>query len=407
MSRSLMELLGASEPMFSLNLRRLEAASGRANLDIKLVSDISAKVRAKIKQFGLDDKDTNGPEMYHALLHLTKLHDEHLANALGGKELNNSLEMLLRIINFVKKMDFPKTVWALKPVAAKRLLLSRPPKNLMKYWGYRSVDSLLKRENIVEIYAALKIVESDEWMASFMESYKKLTPADFESREIEILILDNDRWGKIVHKLTIKNQHNIINLIEIGAIILLPLSIENMPGVTITYLTMLLQNINESRLYSSYFKHRQMKSNFGEILFYALTGGLSKVASMAGHNIHWDVIRQHYAKNNHRHPEMFEPYVQPEDFAWRKAEEMLYKIEPSLSFWRDLDWVGKVYDNCTVSLNIMDMAVNYANNLEYGQQSTKYMKDSLWNELYVRYMGEKSLEQEVLKQLDHEIGVMR
>ena len=49
----------------------------------------------------------------------------------------------------------------------------------------------------------------------------------------------------------------------------------------------------------------------------------------------------------------------------------------------------------------MDVAMSYSNNTPYKDRAVFHFRESLWNELFVRYMGEKTLEQQVLKQLDN------
>lgn len=404
MSRILSELLGATEPMFTLALRQLETASGKSNADIRLTTEITAKVHLKIKELGLDSKDTNGHELYYALKHLVGLHDEHLAKALGGQEADDIADMLPRIKLAIEKLDIPKTCWALKDSSAKRLLQKKPPKNVMKHLGYRSVDSMLKREKVAEIFGALRFAESESWLNDFIGTYKSLKPGDFESRQIKIIIMPGERWAELAHDFVTKKRHNITHLKELGVILMLPLPLETLRGITITVLPLLLHYVNEIRLYSSYFKLQQVKPHFGQTLVSTLIADPGDAAVMAGQMIHWRVIQRYFGKLEHqRHPEIFEPHVQPEDLHWRKAEEVLYKIEPSLLFWRDLDYVGALYDHRPVSLNLMDMAVSYVNDLDYGDHAIYHFRESLWNEIFIRYMGEKNLEEQVLKQLDNEM----
>ena len=404
MSRILSELLDAAEPTFTLALRQLEAASGNSSADNRLSSEIASRVRLKTKELGLDSKDTNGQELYYALKHLIGLHDQHLAQALGGRDPDDVADMLPRIKQAIEKSDIPKTCWALKDSVAKKLLQKKPPKNVMKQLRYRSIDSMLKRESMAEIYGALRFAESDSWLIEFIKSYKSLRPGDFESRAIKIVMMPVERWGELAHGFVTKKRHNITHLKELGVILILPLPFESLKGITITVLPLLLHYINEIRLYSAFFKLQQVKPHFGATIVDTLIADPGKAAIMAGQEIHWRIIQRYFGKLEHEnHPEIFEPHVQPEDLHWRKAEEVLYKIEPSLSFWRDLDYVGALYDKRPVSLNLMDMAVSYVNDLEYGEHAIYHFRESLWNEIFIRYMGQKTLEEQVLKQLDNEM----
>ena len=80
---------------------------------------------------------------------------------------------------------------------------------------------------------------------------------------------------------------------------------------------------------------------------------------------------------------------------------MLYKLDPELGWWRDLDYVGVVRSGRPVTFNLMDIAVSFSNQTPYKNREIYHFRESLWNEVFERYMGEKALEQQVLKQLNN------
>lgn len=53
MSRLISELLGATEPMFSMALKQLENVSGKPSVDVKLTAEIIEKVKLKTKTWDL------------------------------------------------------------------------------------------------------------------------------------------------------------------------------------------------------------------------------------------------------------------------------------------------------------------------------------------------------------------
>lgn len=404
MSRILSELLGAFEPMFGHALKQLEKGTGNQSVDVHLTAEIIAKANKKTRELGLDPKDTTGQELYQALLGLVKKHDEFLAARVGGKDPMDVQDLLPRIKKFVENIDMPKKVWVLKPSVAKRLIKSMPPKNVMKHLGYKSVDSMVKREHIGEIFGSLRFAEDPAWLNGFLDKYKKLTPADFESRDLEIILMDAEKWGVLTHQFVSKKRHNLTHLKEMGVILMLPMPVSQMRGVTITAMPLLLHYINEIRLYSAYFKMQQVKPNFGEILVSTLIADPGKHAVIAGQHIHWRVIQRYFGKLEHEsHPEVFEPHVQPEDLHWRKAEETLYRIEPALHFWHDMDYAAILDEKKPITFNLMDVAISYVNGLHYEQRVYYHFREALWNEIFMRYMGQKTLENQILKQLDNEM----
>lgn len=404
MSKALSDLLDAKEPIFSIALKQLEQGSGNTSADVRLTAEIVGKVHLKIRELGLDPRDTTGKELYYALRELVKQHDAFLAKHLGGDDPSDVEDMLPRVQKTVDRLNIPRKAWVLKPSVAKRLLKACQPKKVMKQLGYRSIDSMLKRECIEEIFGALRFAETSEWLENFLSKYRSLRPSDFEPREIQIIQLDAKRWGSITEAFVHKKRHNVTHLKELGVILMLPMPVKKMPGICITVLPLLLHYINEIRLYSAFFKLQQVKPNFGAILFDTLVADPSNHAVMAGQHIHWRVIQRYFGKlENEHHPEIFEPHVQPEDLHWRKAEEILYRIEPALHFWHDMDYVGVVHDGRPISFNLMDMALSYVNDLDYEHRAVFHMRESLWNEIFMRYLGEKTLEAQVLKQLDNEM----
>lgn len=182
---------------------------------------------------------------------------------------------------------------------------------------------------------------------------------------------------------------------------MLPIS-GQLRGITIFALPLLFHYLNEIRLYSAFFKLQQVKPDFGKILVETLIADPPKGAIMAGQDIHWRVIQRYFGKLEHeKHPEIFEPHVQPEDLHWRRAEEMLYQLAPELEFWKDLDYVAVMYNKRPLTFNILDVAASYVNKLPYKDRAIYHFRESLWTEIFVRYMGQKTLEEQVLKQLNN------
>jgi hypothetical protein len=404
MSRMLSELLGADEPLFTIALQQLERSGGNPSADVRLTAEIIGKVHMKSREMGLDPTDSTGRELYHALMHLTALHDRFLAERIGGRDHENVPEMMPLIVKAVENLNLSRQAWLLKPSAAKRLLHACPPKRVMRLLGYRSIDSMLKREPVAEIYGAIRFCETPQWQHAFLARYKKLRPADFEMRNIELLQLDGRRWSGAALQYVRLKRHNITHLKELGVILMLPVPVERLRGLTITVLPLLLHYINEIRVYSAFFKMQQVRHDFGGIVADTLINDPRHHAVMAGQQIHWRVIHRYFGRlDASDHPEIFEPHLQPEDMYWRKAEEVLYRLEPALHFWHDMDYVGAQAEDGPVSFNLMDMAVNYVNGLGYESRATYHMRDALWNEIYSRYMGQEATRQQVLKQLDNRV----
>jgi len=400
----LRDLLNAQEPLFDESLKQLEAASHNPGADAQLAGEIHVRAAKAMRALGLDEADTTGPELYHALMAQVKKHDEHLAKSIGGNYDMNVTQLLPLMRDAAAKVKVPREAWVLKKSVAKEMLRALPPQNIMKILGYRSVDSMLKRENLAEIYGALRFAETPDWLNAFNETYKKLTPSDFETRTIEVVIMPRDRWGDIAEHFVEKKRHNITHLKELGVILMLPVKADKLPGITIWAMSLLFHYTNEIRLYSSFFKLQQVKKNFGDIVVNTLIADPDLGPIMAGNHVHWRVIQRYFGKlEKESHPEIFEPHVQPEDLHWRHAESVLYDIDPELEFWKDLDYVALMHDGRPTTFNMMDVAASYCNKTPYKERTIYHFRESLWNEIFMRYMGQKTLEEQILQQLDNDM----
>lgn len=404
MSNYLTDLLGATEPLFSMSVKQLESASGLPGADARLIAEIIGKVQLKTKELNLDPRDTTPQELYQALIGKVKTHDAHLTRQIGGKDPADVQAMLPLIKKAVDNYTMPRSAWVLKRSVAKRMLQHMPPPSIMKHLKYTSIDSMLKRENLFEIYSALRFAETPAWLIKFDKTYKSLMPSDFETRDIEIIQMDKERWGDIAENFVRKKRHNITHLKELGVIVMLPTTLEKLPGITLTAMPLLFHYFNEIRLYSAFFKLQQVKPHFGTIIADTLVADVSSAAVMAGTHIHWRVIQRYYGKLTHEyHPEIFEPHVQPEDLHWRKAEDYMYDIDPELEFWKDLDFVANLVGKSPISFNLLDNSMSYSTGASFDNRLFFHMRESLWNELFIRYMGQANLASQVLKQLDNKM----
>lgn len=404
MARVLRDLLDAEEPVFSLSLRQLEDASGKKATDVKLIAEIARKMQTGIAALGLDPKDTSGRELYRALLARIQADNLRVTQLIGGKDPDDVKQMVPLMVAAVNDMNINRQCWVLKHSVAKKLLQKMPPKQLMAHLGYRSIDSMLKNEDIDEIYTALRFSEGGEWLNEYNELFKTVRPSDFETRDIRIIVMDHDKYVDLAEKFVLKKLHNITHTKEMGTIVVVPMHRQRMKGITLKSLPLIFHYINEIRLYSSFFKLKQVNKNFGETLVETLIADPGSASQMAGQHVHWRVIQRYFGKiKDEAHPEAFEPHVHPEDLHWRRAGEMLALLDPEMKFWQEVDYVAGMYDGQPITFNLMDVSLSYSNSNGYDDRLYYHFRESLWNEIFMRYMGEKNLEDQILNQLDNDL----
>jgi len=395
--------LQAKEPMLDHSIHQLELRTHLKGVDVALSAEIAQKAADRAKKLGLEH-DASGPQLYNALLMQVAAHDAHLAKAIGGTDPTDLREMIPLIVKSAEAAPLPKDGWFLKESKAKDMLRRTPPMAIMDRLGYHLVSALLDHEDIYELFLALRFVEPPEWLNDFDRQYLDLKPEDFESRSIRVVPFAADKWGDVAEHFIQKKRHNITHSKEIGAIAIMPMKETHMTGITLKVMPLLFHYFNEIRLYSSFFKLMQTKKNFGAIVSDTLIADPAHVKIVDDAHIHWRVIQRYFGKlPNERHPEIFEPHLQPEDLHWRRAEEVLYEIDPELEFWRGLDYVAVLKGPDTVTLNLMDISLSYSNSIPYESRYLYHFRESLWNELFERYFGERVLEEQLLEKLDNAI----
>lgn len=399
----LADYLQAQEPLFSEGLKELEQRSGHISADVQLVAELATKSAAFVSELGLDN-NASASDIYTALLQRSAQDNEVIANLVDAPDAITLSELIPRLVELVRKANFPKTCYVLKESVARNMISANPPKEIMQRLGYESIETLLQHEDVGEIFVALRFAQSPEWLNEFNKAYKKLDPSDFESREISIVVFDPAKWGDIAEHFVQKKLHNLTHSKEMGVVGVVPMQQPSMIGAPLKILTMLLHYHNEIRLYSAFFKIISAKKNFGDVLSRTLIAGTPKVSIHAEHHVHWRVIQRYFAKlGNESHPEILQPHVQPEDLHWRAAEDILFDVEPTLGVWRGLDYVAAKRGEDIVSLNLIDVAFGYSNGIGFEDRYIYHFKEALWNEIFSRYMGSDVLRQQVLERLDNEI----
>jgi uncharacterized protein (TIGR00730 family) len=404
MSKFLRDLLDAEEPVFTLALRDLENATGKNGVDSRLVGDISAETRKAVTELGLGVGAT-GEEVYHALIARIDDDNKRVAKIVGSSDPDNIRETVPHLVAAANKVDFHRNVFVLKHDKAKEFLRAHPPKNLIEHLGYANIEELFEKENFGELYTALRFSEGPEWLNEYDELFKTVTADDYEERDIEIIVMNHDKYVDLAEHFVQKKLHNVTHTKEMGVIVVVPVRQERWKGLTLKTLPLLFHYMNEVKLYSTFFRHKAKSvRNFGEVVMETLIADPDAGAQIAGHHVHWRVIQRYFGKlKDEAHPEAFEPHVQPEDLHWRRAEELLYQIDPIMKFWKNRDWVGYGFDGQIVTLNVIDVALSYSNDIPFDARYIYHFRESLWNEIFSRYMGMPTLKKQILEQLDNDM----
>lgn len=396
----LRDLLKAKEPMFSLSVRELEELTGNNYGYKELILEIEQSFKFKLSQLDLDVYASD-EDIYLALLGRIKDDNQRLAKILGIKNPNSSQEVEEVILHIVKNLTIEKDAWVINENTAKKMMLANPPLKAMRVLGYKDAKILLEKEDIYELFGIIRFSEGEEWLNKFNEGYLKLVPADFERRPIKFKQLSR-KWLNKSEKFVEKKRHNLTHSKEMGVVYYLPV-LDDIPGALLRILPLTFHYINEIRMYSAFFKLIRRRSDFAQKIVKTLIAE-PEITKLSDLGVSWRVIQRYFGKlKNQKHPEEFLPHLQPEDLHWRKAEEIIYQLDPEFKFWQDMDWVAKVAsDGEPLTLNLMDVSLSFSNRLKFNDRLYYHFRESLWDQLFIKYFGYKQVEELLIEHIDNE-----
>lgn len=229
MSRLLAGLLAQPEEAIGKTIARLEKKTAYPSEDVRFVADNTRLLRAKLSKLGLDPDDTTGEELYYALRAKFDRDCRHIDDALdvdGGISFHKRLDKALQLAAHIAD---GREAWVLKSASAKGLLKQLPPKRLMKLLGYRSVESMLKREEVAGLFIGAVFCESISWQKKIGAKIARLEPTSFELRPTKLIKLPPERYGS----LPFKDKLAASNLL-VGAVALCPSELaESSPVLTL------------------------------------------------------------------------------------------------------------------------------------------------------------------------------
>jgi len=381
--------------------RRLNKVTGRSGVLEKIVSENDAAVDKKLSELSLN-RQANAHEVYDALISKIEADDLAILNALNIKGLEFA-EMAHRVVEFVKNLHEPKRGYFLKLDRAKEFLMKEPPKNVLMALGYKKVEDMLMKEDLFEVFSALRFLEDAEWLNGvFFKQYESLTPDDFEERYSQVRAL-HPKWAKAAEKFVAKKYHNVSHLKELGVIFVIPIFLK-ISGETLRLISLLLHYLNEVEYYSDIFRNLSKDGkSFAANVISLLRGDVLERRPAEGEGKAAFLIVQRYlAKDDENDRRLFYPHINPEAIHWEKAEEEIQLINSklpgfknSLGFWAGLGAVGDYFKTdigteALVSFNLVDTVMALVKQKEL----IKYLyhqQEALWNKFYMDYFSRDQL----------------
>ena len=363
-------------------------------------------IEQALGEFGLSE-NAAAQEVRDALTRKAEEGDNQLYEFLGIDRTNIDFQ---KVAGAAREIATENEGFFLKKEYGEQILREREPEALLDYLGYKSIEELLGKEDITEIFSALRFTETDKWMhKTFEVAYTKFTPKDFEKRPIELKVL-GPQWEEVAKKYVAKKHHNVSHLKEFGVIFLNPIA-QSGAGKFVRDFALLLHYFHEIAFYSKLFVRYAALPDFNQQFISLLRGDVPEVERALPGT--WLIIQRYLWKENPQDPRLFLPHVNPEAMHWRKAEQDLVKFgeqheEIDLEFWDKLWSVAGFFPKELVSFDLEDNAMMAAHKAEGKAIVLSYHQhEALWNKLFAAYAGGyEGLERSLIENMDKGVITM-
>ena len=383
-----------------VNTRLGEVTEKTGVLD-KLMEQNERAAESRLRDLGISRR-APAREVFEALTRRIKEDDRLIAQALDNPACSNVADCR-RIIDAARKATPEAEGFFLKREKAEEFLVAEPPKKVMRYLGYANAREMAAKEDLFEVFSALRFVEGAEWLNSvFFRQYANLKPWDFEKRKMQARALD-EKWADAAETFVKKKWHNVSHLKELGVIFVIPRA-TGAPGEVLRTLSLVFHYLHEVPFYSDMFLQIAENSDtFSYHLAALLRGDVIDHPMPTSDRSVWLVVQRYLAKEDEYDWRLHVPHINPEALHWSRAENDLAsfgravpELGDRLTFWQDLSWVGDFFkddvgNDTLVSFDLVDTVMS----LVMEKEKIKYLyhhEEALWNAIFAAHFGEKGLE---------------
>ncbi len=401
------QILRADKDNIRLIEERLSTITGKKNIIDKIVEENEAMMKNRLDVLGLK-KDATAKEIYNALIKKINNDNDLLAKAIkiDAMDSEDCVNRCQRALEVADKISGSPKGFFLKKEKAIELLRNKPPQKIIQSLGYGNIDEALAKEDIFEIFSALRFLEDPRWLNEvFFKQYENLKPDDFEERNIILKTL-NKKWVAAAEAFVKKKYHNISHLKEMGLVFVIPITL-GIPGELMRMFILVLHYLNEVPFYSDLFRRfAKDEKTFAFNIISLLRGDVIDEHLIKSSKSQWLVVQRYLAKNDENDWRLFEPHLNPEALHWERAERMFVRagelfngFSQEFSFWQNLNWVGDYFNSdagidVLVSFNLIDTTMS----LVKEKDMIKYLyhhQEALWNKIFSEYFSEKEMEEKM------------
>lgn len=396
----LANLLGTTKEKLESLVDEMSEFTGKKGIPEQLIEKIKAERTQALTDLGLNGSSSR-KEVLASLANRVELLEEEVKKELGEPAMQDH-KYIKKLFARAEQIAKPKKGFFLKEEKAKELFRLNPPKNILAQLKYNSVEELLEKEDLFEVFSALRFLEDRKWQNEvFFSPFAKVNPEDFEERPIVMRVLDPNKWGSEARNFTKKKFHNTTHLKELGVVIVIP--VDYTEGALTRMFSMMFHYLNEVSFYAKYFKLiSEDPSTFSGKFVSALRGDVRESAPDLENIVSWVIMQRYLAKENPTDPRLMVPHISPEALHWARASSNLAALADStrggrpsealakegLSFWK-----GKAYlcgftpeSDQLVSFNFEDNVFSLAAGPDTPQY-TYHVREALWNKLFTEYFN--------------------
>lgn len=395
MSKLLAQLLGASGRDFQTFIDRLEKACLNPGVDIRLSAEVNSKTREKIRELGLDPADTAPKELYFALQTRLKKDDNELAATLkiGGKSPTQIMRLLA---NQAEQLSRRELVLCITSSGAKRILQAVPPRKTLRALKLRSLDAVLKREDVRVLYALATKIEDPSWQSQAHARMKRLPAKDIAWQSAAVACMPEAWYEKITKTHELRGL--MLTCSEAGTVIMLPVLKKIPEGGVVLTLGLMLQATQRLAIESMPYRQQIFMQSYHNILPEIAHQQQPELPSLHGIKPTWQAVYELVARG-HMNRELPEAEFLLDDFSWATTEMKIASLLPSFDFWVDSHYLAVAGENIVVPLHVLDIARSVVVKAAYGAHTNTHLEQSLWNELHLRYLQQENLLRALQKQL--------
>lgn len=402
------KILRADEMTLGKTIEGMERITGKTGVIDEIISENEQNIERAIRTLGITER--NAEDIAAGLEDVLHRNDKILYEVLGRPDLSFPSGSKILIDKARQAVGGEREGFFLKKEKAREMLINTPPPAIIYGLGYRDIYELLEKERLEEIFAALRFIETRDWMNEvFIKEYTRLTPEDFEKRPIEAFVLQR-KWLSLAEKFLEKKYHNVSHLKELGVVFIIPIKLDTV-GETFRLFSLVLHYLYEVPFYSKLIaKYSLDPANFSQNLMSLIRGDVKNSSlDFSDGFIRWLIVQRYLSKDDEKDPRLFIPHVNPEAIHWRKAQKALVGFssnEPRLdiSVFDNLDFVGDFFSSkkmgeLLVSFDLVDNIMG----LVKKDVMIKYLyhhQEALWNRIFTGFVGEEKMEDMILENLD-------